>query len=1293
MNCEQCDAALVAPFRFCGGCGHQQSEGASSKALTHYHYSGGNEQRQLAIDDIIERILAAPDADHLLWTDGWTDWKPWRSVDAVAEPTSEALAVRNEDPARIAEYQELVAEMAADGVIEKWELDVLTERRRALGISKATHDRLVAEHKTVGSGLLTAQVDEAAMAAFRVGESCVLRLRVRNEGNRGLASIRAQVATSSSEGLVEVSATRLAPGGDDLLLVRLKPEVAGQHELNVLFTTVGYDRSTSAYRSRAQVFQVARAPTQGGARVYNVDLSAMQVGKIGNLGQQESSAGGLLGDAKWVPLPVTPMSPSAAEAWLTRHGNHLPGLPAPPKAPRSEPYSQAPPAPKSAPESSFHYAGPTGQEELSASRIIALIQQAHGADHHVWKEGWDGWKAWTEVPELASQVEAVGDDILSGRPWTHWPEGVRDWTCGRVEADSIALRLTPASVLSLVHDALSPVYLLDGVDAHELVRCGLSDGLTWQGGKLYASVDPGALLASGRQSLISRVAPSWPGAFGGVLRQLDAGDDIREAWKAAQWASWDSGTPSALVAAALQADLTEEARTLAVRSSEIPELGPNRRLLEGLRASICLLGDEMQARRVMAQVEHHRSPRRAQATQSAGWLALVEASLFGDAEAATRQLQQTTDSRTSDRLLSAQVQRLLFDDPRAALRSLVRAQAQLDADGDSPSHPLELTQLAVAWATLADDPDEARSTLTAAEAATRRHPNGVPMVAATWAALFDDTDRCARLLGSLRGSAAQGTAVATAWSLVPDGLSRIPKPSGSTPDKAAQRALSQASLFASRDAPDRVLRALHRAETRPSLQELPRLAWSWRWLVDDADSARRCLTDQSKGATASTELVPLADAARALGLSDIAVRLMVRAESKAASSGDFVAIARAWAGPVHSDRMEHDRTFQAAFDWGTAHAADDPSYFERLQQGLQKTGPDSSLLVRFETHKAKIEARLAAAEAKRQRDAEEQRQREARRQRERQEAARQARVEAEREAREAARRKADRARERARAEAARAEAARAKQKSAVQKRKDGFAELKRTSSPAGAAISPAADQAWWVSESFPKPIIRWGWAQDWYVLSLFYLRHKKKWLCVMSKHADYKSQGWKYGSEAEAREYIKRKTGEGSIITALAIRASQWAVVMSKVEGASRPKFHLSKKYPGDWLQGRFNNNERILGMTSSPTHWVVWSAKFVKRLQQGCYLRNGWTSTRDHIREKWSDDYYLTAVTHKSGSNMIAMTKGVQTGAQRYTRCSSVPNFEKQCNTDWGEGRKILFVGHDDERWWLATSKGLSWI
>jgi len=55
----------------------------------------------------------------------------------------------------------------------------------------------------------------------------------------------------------------------------------------------------------------------------------------------------------------------------------------------------------------YHYQGPSGQGEYSAREIAGLIFQNRSAAHNVWANGWPGWKAWGEVPEIASLLPPV----------------------------------------------------------------------------------------------------------------------------------------------------------------------------------------------------------------------------------------------------------------------------------------------------------------------------------------------------------------------------------------------------------------------------------------------------------------------------------------------------------------------------------------------------------------------------------------------------------------------------------------------------------------------------------------------------------------------------------------------------------------------------------------------------------------------------------------------------------------------------------------------------------------------
>ena len=56
----------------------------------------------------------------------------------------------------------------------------------------------------------------------------------------------------------------------------------------------------------------------------------------------------------------------------------------------------------------FHYHGPDGQAQLGVAEIASKIKAAPEANHQLWKDGFDGWRSWKDVPEVASAVNAGG---------------------------------------------------------------------------------------------------------------------------------------------------------------------------------------------------------------------------------------------------------------------------------------------------------------------------------------------------------------------------------------------------------------------------------------------------------------------------------------------------------------------------------------------------------------------------------------------------------------------------------------------------------------------------------------------------------------------------------------------------------------------------------------------------------------------------------------------------------------------------------------------------------------------
>ena len=398
MQCAYCGDVLSPSSAFCGSCGRPQP----ASALPERMYYDGPEHSRVERDlaSIVASIVAQPQAAHHVWTDGFDDWKSWDDLTQLKQAVEREQAKQAEDPANVARYEQTAEELLGDGNHDAWKLSELAELRSHLGVTEDTHKQIVARLAASMNTDLRVQVDQASMRAFRAEQFCVIQLRLANAGQKGLRSVHVVVATSSTDGLVEQDSPYIPPGSDELITLRLKPETAGQHEFRALLTTRSFTGQESHYRTRPMVFSVARAHESGGAQVYNMDLSAMQVGKIGNMGVQTGGQAGLGAQADWVTVQLTAIGETAAQEWRTKHGGR-------PKGPPPAHSAPAPPKPPGLPDL-FHL-GPDGTSEaaLPVKTVVEKILAAPDAVHNVWHDGFSGWKLWSDVPELAALVKAA----------------------------------------------------------------------------------------------------------------------------------------------------------------------------------------------------------------------------------------------------------------------------------------------------------------------------------------------------------------------------------------------------------------------------------------------------------------------------------------------------------------------------------------------------------------------------------------------------------------------------------------------------------------------------------------------------------------------------------------------------------------------------------------------------------------------------------------------------------------------------------------------------------------------
>jgi sulfatase modifying factor 1 len=226
----------------------------------------------------------------------------------------------------VAEYESILSDFASDGVLEGWELDELGRLREELGVSAATHARLIAKHQPVTEKLpLALEVDESTLTGFREGSRGVIRARLRNTGERPVRNVVVRHAVSGEDAVHEQTVRILGPGREEEFALMVFLEEAGQYAMETVVRAEDMRGKGQCYRSPPLAFAVGDARGSGPQSVnVSVDASSMRVtgDPLVNLaGMGSSVRGGALGERAWRDLHLRLMTPSEWEEWaLARDG-------------------------------------------------------------------------------------------------------------------------------------------------------------------------------------------------------------------------------------------------------------------------------------------------------------------------------------------------------------------------------------------------------------------------------------------------------------------------------------------------------------------------------------------------------------------------------------------------------------------------------------------------------------------------------------------------------------------------------------------------------------------------------------------------------------------------------------------------------------------------------------------------------------------------------------------------------------------------------------------------------------
>ena len=232
-----------------------------------------------------------------------------------------------ENPEQVAKYKTILADFAADGVLEDWEEEELALQRQKLGISPATHEALNAKYQPLREVLpVGLEVDQSTVREFVVGTQGVIRARVVNGGSRPLRNVSVRFVTPGAAVFSEHAARILRPRGDEVLLAALALTTPGQFAVSFVLRCEDMDGNAAYFKADPLPYRVAKEAGAGPQNIQvNLDASSMRVAgdPLVHLGSGATSAtpsgGGVLTDAKWVALRLGSMSPQDWTAWEEQH--------------------------------------------------------------------------------------------------------------------------------------------------------------------------------------------------------------------------------------------------------------------------------------------------------------------------------------------------------------------------------------------------------------------------------------------------------------------------------------------------------------------------------------------------------------------------------------------------------------------------------------------------------------------------------------------------------------------------------------------------------------------------------------------------------------------------------------------------------------------------------------------------------------------------------------------------------------------------------------------------------------
>ena len=231
-----------------------------------------------------------------------------------------ARDIPDESAEGIERYRAVFARFVSDGALGSKELAQLDVLRGRLGITRATHGRLAEELDPQALPTrLRLWIDVSTFPHFAAGQRCLVRARVRNEGDLALESVTV-LALVSGQGAEAARTQTIFPGEDAETSVWFTPSVGGFAEFGGRLDVVDLMGGAAVYRFSGLQFRIGGDGPQ--VQVVNIDQRSARVVDNSHSQFATGAAGGMVDGRDWRELPVNaePRAPATAGAAPVQDG-------------------------------------------------------------------------------------------------------------------------------------------------------------------------------------------------------------------------------------------------------------------------------------------------------------------------------------------------------------------------------------------------------------------------------------------------------------------------------------------------------------------------------------------------------------------------------------------------------------------------------------------------------------------------------------------------------------------------------------------------------------------------------------------------------------------------------------------------------------------------------------------------------------------------------------------------------------------------------------------------------------